>query len=218
VTSTTPAPPDAPVGLRERKKRQRRELLIDVTHRLVREHGLDGVTVEAICAAAGISPRTFFNYFESKDDAVLGLEPWDVPEAVATRFVEGGPTGDLSADLMALAASLLAEPPIGHDRLATAFELARAEPRLLAHHMAWIDRHKGQLASLVERRLAGHADGTASVEVTTGVLIFVTHMTFRRWEAAGGEGPVVALLPVVVAEMRGLLTTPDLGAGPPVAS
>jgi len=211
VTST-PAPPEAPVGLRERKKRQRRELLIDVTHRLVREHGLDAVTVEAICAEAGVSSRTFFNYFGSKDDAVLGLEPWDVPADVATHFAEGGPTGDLPADLLALAAALLAEPPIGHDRLAAAFEIARDEPRLLAHHMAWIDRHKGQLAALVERRLAVHADGTASVEVATGVLIFVTHMTFRRWEAAGGEGPVVALLPVVVAEMRDLLPAPGCPA------
>ena len=38
--------PDVPVWLRERKKRARREALIDSTHRLVAQHWLDAVTVD----------------------------------------------------------------------------------------------------------------------------------------------------------------------------
>ena len=41
--------------------------------RLARQHGMRGSTVEDIAAEAGISPRTFFNYFGTKEDAVLGL-------------------------------------------------------------------------------------------------------------------------------------------------
>ena len=116
---------DAPaLGLRERKKRARREALIDATHRLVAEHGLDAVTVEAICEEAGVSARTFFNDFESKDDAVLGHTPWPLDTAATEEFASGGPTGHLLADLQTLVSSVLTDAPIGPQRVARALELA----------------------------------------------------------------------------------------------
>lgn len=40
---------------------------------LVKQKGLKQTTVDEIVEKAGVSPRTFFNYFQTKDDAVLGL-------------------------------------------------------------------------------------------------------------------------------------------------
>ncbi|MFE5777363.1 TetR/AcrR family transcriptional regulator [Brachybacterium sp. NPDC056505] len=60
-------------GLRERKKRQARADMHRAALELVAEHGLDSVTVEMIAERAGISPRTFFNHWASKESAVLGL-------------------------------------------------------------------------------------------------------------------------------------------------
>ncbi|HEX5595146.1 MAG TPA: helix-turn-helix domain-containing protein [Micromonosporaceae bacterium] len=51
---------------------------------------LNQVTVEAIAEAANVSPRTFFNYFNSKEDAVLGLHEPMLSEAETTRFAEAG--------------------------------------------------------------------------------------------------------------------------------
>jgi len=60
-------------GLRERKRRETRQRIGAAALDLALAHGLEGATIEAISGAAGVSPRTFFNYFESKDDAVLNM-------------------------------------------------------------------------------------------------------------------------------------------------
>lgn len=57
-------------GLRERKKQATREALTTAALRLALERGLDNVRVEDIAEAAGVSPRTFNNYFSSKHEAL----------------------------------------------------------------------------------------------------------------------------------------------------
>ena len=61
------------LSLREQKRLETRLRIEDAATLLVDEHGFAAVTVEEICEKAGISRRTFFNYFDSKDSAVLGL-------------------------------------------------------------------------------------------------------------------------------------------------
>lgn len=199
----TPDAVAAPEGLRERKKRERRAALIDATHRLVARDGLDAVTVEAICEEAGVSTRTFFNYFDSKDDAVLGHAPWPLTSEAAETFASGGPTGDLLADLRALVAAVLDTPPMGHDRMRRGLELASQDPRLLAKHLAWLDRGKGELTALLERRLGDPP--SHPIDVVAMLVMLVTHTAVLRWDAAGGDGPAFAHVDAVVAQLRDLV-------------
>jgi AcrR family transcriptional regulator len=58
-------------GLRERKKRETRSALTWAAVRLAVERGFASVTVEDIASAAGVSSRTFNNYFSSKAEAIV---------------------------------------------------------------------------------------------------------------------------------------------------
>ncbi|MFD7659807.1 TetR/AcrR family transcriptional regulator, partial [Actinosynnema sp. NPDC059797] len=92
-------------GLRDRKKRQTREALSRAAVALVAERGLDGVTVEDISAAADVSPRTFFNYFAGKEEAVLAPDPEAGPRLRAGVLAQ--PAGLSAAE--AVREALLAE-------------------------------------------------------------------------------------------------------------
>mgnify|MGYP002712138839 FL=1 len=68
-------------GIREQKRRETRLRIRNEAARLVDEHGYDKVTVDDICRDAGISRRTFFNYVDSKDEAILGSFPFSFSDA-----------------------------------------------------------------------------------------------------------------------------------------
>lgn len=61
------------LGLREQKKRQTRMAMHRAALELVVEHGLSGVTAQMIAERAGVSTRTFFNHWVTKESAILGV-------------------------------------------------------------------------------------------------------------------------------------------------
>lgn len=65
--------PAAPPGLRERKKRETARAIEVAAVELAAEQSLAETTIEAISARADVTSRTFFNYYASKEDAVLGV-------------------------------------------------------------------------------------------------------------------------------------------------
>lgn len=191
-------------GLRERQKRARREALVDAAQELVRRDGLDAVTVEEICAEAGVSTRTFFNYFQAKDDAVLGLDPWEVDPDAAEAFAAGGPTGDLREDLRVLVSAIVDRPGLGKDRIACAMEIARREPRLQHRQLLALERHHRFVADLAGRRLGVPATSPRA-ELLTGLVMCLSRGAFVRWEHEGKDGPIPDVVPAVMADLDALL-------------
>ncbi|MCS7483911.1 TetR/AcrR family transcriptional regulator [Umezawaea endophytica] len=63
----------SPEGLRERKKRLMRQQLSDTATEMFIERGFDAVRVSEIAEACGVSEKTVFNYFPTKESLVLDL-------------------------------------------------------------------------------------------------------------------------------------------------
>ncbi|ODA71019.1 Bacterial regulatory protein, tetR family [Streptomyces sp. AVP053U2] len=142
-------------GLRGRKKRETRAALTAAAVRLAAEHGAENVTVDAISEAVGVSPRTFFNYFDSRDDAfvMVGAESG----ARVRQAVLAAPTGTppLAALRDALAAEL-GEVGRQHELWRLHSEVLRRSPHLLARSFgAHIEDEFTLAETLAERIGAG---------------------------------------------------------------
>lgn len=123
--------------------------LVTTARRWVAERGLGGFTVDELCAEVGISRRTFFNHFQKKEHAVLGIRARDVAHAQAiARFRRGdGPVLDALVELAVERWSILGLTPDHHEAVVAA---VTREPRLLAHLIAFGDeaiRHDTELAA-----------------------------------------------------------------------
>jgi AcrR family transcriptional regulator len=132
-------------GLRERKKLDTYRAIAQAARQLVQQRGLDAVTVDQIADAAGISTRTFFNYFPCKEEAVVGVDPvvlTDLADEVRRR-----PAGE--EPIEALRAVLVG-------RTAEGVSLQRWQLRneLVARHPDLLPRHLGAMAG-VEAALSG---------------------------------------------------------------
>lgn len=106
------ASPATTVPLRERKRIATWEALHEAAATLALEHdSLQAVTVDAIADLANVSPRTFFNYFATKEDAVLGFREPAVSEEALRSFREStaplvNRTADFYFDVMASSRTL----------------------------------------------------------------------------------------------------------------
>ena len=75
-------------GLRERKVRMSRRRMEKAAVDLAYENGIRSVTVDQVCAAAGVSRSTFFNYFPSLEYAIFGA-PLDYDPELTQRVLAG---------------------------------------------------------------------------------------------------------------------------------
>ncbi|MET9070505.1 TetR/AcrR family transcriptional regulator [Streptosporangium sandarakinum] len=174
---------DSTPGLRERKKAETRQAVHEAALRLAIEHGLDHVTVEAIADAANISRRTFSNYFDGKEDALLYGDEQRLGTLV--RRVHEQPAGSSAWQALRDALEQLydesdeTDEAGGSDReLHLRTRLAMRHPSLLARQLA----SRVRLESELSRAVAGRArpDGV-DPEVITAAFLAALRIAMQWW-------------------------------------
>lgn len=109
-------------GRREQNKARTRADLLEALRAQVAATGLAGVTAEAVAERAGVSRRTFFNYFSSLDDALAGVISPSLDEIGAV--FRSRPAAEQPLDAIVAA---LRQRPLDPDALAWIHTIGSAE-------------------------------------------------------------------------------------------
>jgi len=194
----------ANAGVRRRLEAAAR--LTTAARRRTAELGLGGFTVDELCDEAGISRRTFFNYFASKEDAVLGFTTlWD-QHAAEERFTAGGGTGPglsetLPGDYADLLVARWTEIGITPERAADLVAAMEREPRLLSRLFASIRDQERADAELVRTR-EGLAAGDLRAEVLVQVIGAVGAACMREFLCPDNAEPLRTIMQRRLAAAR----------------
>lgn len=172
-------------GMRERKKLQTRQSIELAAIDLVLEHGLDGVTIEAIAERADVTPRTFFNHFADKVDAVLGLaRDHEIVPDIDVSTIEADSPFAFGAALVRAGISEFDDSSVNTD--VKRREVFAQNPALLGREMQRIELIEGSITRHLGRYLesTGMPAGIDRDDLALAITVTVTaaaRLAFIRW-------------------------------------
>ena len=188
----TPPETGPPVSLRERKKQATRRLLRRAALGLVAERGLANVTVEDIAEAAEVSPRTFFNYFPSKEAVLFGGEPdraARLRERVATE-VPGEPVIAALRAVLAQDAEAMADElrSLGGDPAdwLRRMKVARTDPLVRAAQAAQMAMIERAIAEGIAARLGADQETDPYPGVLAATAVSLIRACLAFWTGTSG--------------------------------
>ena len=181
-------------GLRERKRLATHRAIQVAALRLVHERGLDNVTVDEISREADVSPRTFFNYFTSKEEALVGDGPRLPSDAAIEAFVHD--TGQLLDGIARLITDAANESLSDHEIVQLRKALATEYPHLTVLRMQTFREFELALTSIVARRLGTQNPALAEdparldsrAQLVTLVAVAAMHHAWKSW-ASNPDAP-----------------------------
>jgi AcrR family transcriptional regulator len=191
---TTPRP-----GLRERKKLATGKALRDAALRLALEHGPDNVRVDEIAEAAGVSPRTYNNYFSSREQAIVAAVTAE-REARVAAAVAARPVTVSLADAVTEALVEQYTDPGRHDP--RVLLLITASPGLREEFLAAVAGMEDPLTAVIAERIGDSGQETA--EVLSASVAAAVRVALQRWLRPAGATPASGLV-AVSGSLRDLL-------------
>jgi len=169
-------------GLRARKKRLMRQQLSDTATRMFAERGFDAVRVAEVAEACGVSEKTVFNYFPTKESLVLdrlevtmaslrtGLAEPAVPPAEAALRI-------LDRELTAMTTWLTSQddPAAAAQAIRRFGDLIRATPSLRAYQSDMMDQFVSVATEILAAR-AGMQPDDPEPQIAARALLGLWHV------------------------------------------
>ncbi len=181
------------LGLRERNKLRTRQEIADATIRLAADRGLEHVTVEQIAAAADVAPRTFFRYFDSKEDALLADHPERLEllrEMLKSRPASEGPLTAVRGAILDVAGDLEEH----RELMLCKVQLMENNPTLRGRSLEMM----GDLERMIAEALAERSGVDLATDfrplVIAGAVCTAMRVAIDRWGAMGGTGDLTAMV------------------------
>lgn len=179
-------------GLRERKKRRTRHALGAAALELAVAHGLAEVTVEQIAEAAEVSPRTFFNYFSSKEEAVVAADV-ERARAMGERLAARPADEPVLDSVRAVMRETLGGAGPRQREWIRQVRLVRANPALVPHQLAADAAIEQRLAAVLAER-TGLGDDDLYPALTATAVMAATRVATTRWLSGEGRADLVACI------------------------
>ncbi len=185
-------------GLRQRKRQQTTDRIIQTALQLFLDHGFEATSLDAVAAAAGISRRTFFNYFISKDEILISLQA-GMGDAMAAA-VRGADPGLRPLDAVAAAfQQVVAQfPP---DKMLVMDRLMRRNAAVQATKQASYAQHEQKLSAALRDRWPDPARETA-LRLIAVLAVGALRLSMEEWAKHGGQRAIGELLQEAFAALR----------------
>ncbi|MET9178222.1 TetR family transcriptional regulator [Kitasatospora aureofaciens] len=185
--TVTPAP-----SLAERKRRLVADELTRAALGLFAEHGFDAVTVDEIAAATGMSKRTFFRYFASKEDVVVRFLA-ELGSGMRAELA-ARPAGESPSTALRHTVRAAVDSCAGHsEQTLRVVRLILGTPAL---HARFLERQAGwreELAAELADRLGLDPAAGLYPRLAAGTAMTAFDVVLQRWSASGGGEDALAL-------------------------
>ena len=178
-------------GRRERKRLETLRRIAETGLKLFIAHGYEGTTLEAIAEAAGISRRTFFYYFKSKEEVLLAWQGSGFVETLRPAMLEESPhQAPLDAVrhcLLKLISRYETKESIIVDRLLRSTEALRARKQAV-----YVDMEQALLGAMCE--LWPEPKRRTSLRIVAMISIGAMRLAMETWRQENGKRPLAKYL------------------------
>ncbi|MEU7853584.1 TetR family transcriptional regulator [Nonomuraea sp. NPDC049141] len=174
--------------LRERKKLRTRLALIDTALEQFTERGFDGTTLDELCTAVEVSKRTFFRYFDSKEDVAMAptQDLWAAfLDDLQTRQPTDGTLLVLLRDTLLTALDRM--PAEGWaERVQLSRRLAAETPSMNAHGLQFCDRTTRTAITILRERFGPADPHDLRLRLALDMMISAFHCALEEWTFQSG--------------------------------
>jgi AcrR family transcriptional regulator len=197
-------------GRRERKKAETRIALSKAAMQLALEHGVENVTAEGIAMAADVAPRTFHNYFASKEEAIVG-ELVDRAMGFADAL-RARPAGEPIWDALQHAiVVMLAESPDGLVDQVVRMCMLKSSRLLLAQQLTVFEQVHRVLVEAVAERTGTDAERDIYPQLMASVAAIAVKTALNAWEQSDGSVNLIDVATDALRQFRAGLPEPGVG-------